>query len=130
VLASLFLSRAATRLGRQAPTLAPGASEALTRYDWPGNVRELENLMERLVVLSPRERLEADDLPKAIRAGRPVPFRGAPPDPRSDQSLSDVERARIVDVLDSCGGNKKLAASRLGIHRSTLYAKLDRYGMR
>jgi two-component system response regulator HydG len=127
VLASLFLSRAAERLGRLAPSLAPGAVDALARYDWPGNVRELENLMERLVVLSPRERIEADDLPKTIRAGKPVPFHGAPPDPRSDQRLSDLERARILDVLDSCGGNKKLAASRLGIHRSTLYAKLSRY---
>jgi DNA-binding NtrC family response regulator len=130
VLASRFLSRAAARLGRQTPALAPDAVDALTRYDWPGNVRELENLMERLVVLSPRERIEADDLPKAIGAGKPVPFHGAAPDPRSDQRLSDLERARILDVLDSCGGNKKLAASRLGIHRSTLYAKLDRYGMR
>jgi two-component system response regulator HydG len=128
VLASLFLSRAAARLGRQTPTLAPGASEALTRYDWPGNVRELENLMERLVVLSPRERIEADDLPKVLLAEKPVPFHAAPPDPKSDQRLSDLERTRILDVLDSCGGNKKLAASRLGIHRSTLYAKLDRYG--
>jgi len=130
VLASLFLSRAAARQGRQTPTLAPGAADALARYDWPGNVRELENLMERLVVLSPRERIEADDLPKAIRVGRPASVQGAPQQPNSDERLSDLERARILDVLGSCGGNKKLAASRLGIHRSTLYAKLDRYGMR
>jgi transcriptional regulator of acetoin/glycerol metabolism len=86
--------------------------------------------MERPKSIVGDVRIEADDLPKAIRAGKPVPFHGAAPDPRSDQSLSDLERARILDVLDSCGGNKKLAASRLGIHRSTLYAKLDRYGMR
>jgi len=130
VLASRFLSHAAARLGRPSPTLAPGAADALARYDWPGNVRELENLMERLVVLTPRERIEADDLPETIGAGKPVAFHGASPDPRSDQRLSDLERARILDVLGSCGGNKKLAASRLGIHRSTLYAKLERYGLR
>ena len=130
VLATLFLSRAAARLGRRTPTLAPGAVEALARHDWPGNVRELENLMERLVVLSARERIEADDLPKAIRVGRPASFQGALRQPIADERLSDLERARILDVLGSCGGNKKLAASRLGIHRSTLYAKLERYGVR
>jgi len=44
-----------------------------------------------------------------------------------EESLEALERARILDVLQACGGNKKLAAARLGIHRSTLYAKLDRY---
>jgi DNA-binding NtrC family response regulator len=130
LLATFFLSRAAARLGRETPTLAPGAVEALARHDWPGNVRELENLMERLVVLSPRERIEAEDLPKAIRVGKPAAPQGAVRQPIADERLSDLERARILDVLLSCGGNKKLAASRLGIHRSTLYAKLERYGLR
>ena len=127
VLAARFLSRAAGRLGRATPTLSPGAAEALTAYSWPGNVRELENLMERLVVLAPRERIEPDDLPAAIRSGEPPPSHAAPRRPAVDERLSDLERARILDVLDSCRGNKKLAASRLGIHRSTLYAKLARY---
>jgi DNA-binding NtrC family response regulator len=130
VLALRFLARAAARLGRETPTLASDALDALARYAWPGNVRELENLMERLVVLSPRGRLEADDLPALIRVGSPPASSGAPPHPPSGERLSDVERARILDVLSSCDGNKKLAASVLGIHRSTLYAKLARYGMR
>ena len=130
VLASRFLSTAAARLGRQSPVLAPAAADALTRYDWPGNVRELENLMERMVVLSPRERIEAGHLPTAIRVGRPAAPQGAARQQVTDERLSDLERARILDVLGSCGGNKKLAASRLGIHRSTLYAKLERYGVR
>jgi len=130
VLAMRFLSRAAARLQRGTPTLSPGAAEALASYAWPGNVRELENLMERLVVLAPRDRIEADDLPPAIRSGEPIPPRAAPRQLESDERLTDLERARILDVLDTSNGNKKLAASRLGIHRSTLYAKLARYGMR
>src|SRR5262245_42116770 len=121
VLALRFLARAAARLGREAPTLSPGAVDALTRQAWPGNVRELENLMERLVVLVPRDRLEADDLPSSPQA---------PPPSTGGEMLSDLERTRILEVLGSCEGNKKLAASLLGIHRSTLYAKLARYGMR
>jgi DNA-binding NtrC family response regulator len=130
VLAARFLSHAAARLGREAPTLATGAADALTRYTWPGNVRELENLMERLVVLTSCERIEADDLPAAIRAGGSIPSLGASQRSVATERLSDLERARILDVLGSCAGNKKLAASLLGIHRSTLYAKLARYGLR
>jgi DNA-binding NtrC family response regulator len=129
VLAVRFLSRAAARFGRVTPTLSPGGAEALAAYAWPGNVRELENLMERLVVLAPRDRIEADDLPSEIRAGRPSPSHAAPIAPPSDERLADLERARILEVLAHCSGNKKLAASRLGIHRSTLYAKLARYGI-
>jgi len=128
VLAARFLSRAAVQLGRGTPTLSGGAVDALASYAWPGNVRELENLMERLVVLVPRDRIEADDLPAAIRAGGSAPSFATPRPSTSGSSLSDLERARILDVLSSCDGNKKLAATMLGIHRSTLYAKLARYG--
>jgi len=124
VLAARFLARAAARLGRETPHLAPAAAEALTEYAWPGNVRELENLMERLVVLAQRERLDVDDLPPAIRAGGTLAPDAAPSPSAPGTRLADFERARILEVLGECGGNKKLAASRLGIHRSTLYAKL------
>ena len=127
VLALRFLSRAAARVGRETPALSSAAVDVLSSYAWPGNVRELENLMERLVILAPREQIEADDLPSVIHSGgAPRPF-VAQPQPPSDQRLSDLEHARIVEVLNACNGNKKLAAEKLGIHRSTLYAKLARY---
>jgi DNA-binding NtrC family response regulator len=126
VLAARFLARAASRLGREAPELPPDTLDALAGHTWPGNVRELENLMERLVVLNPRDRVAPGDLPASIRASSP----SLPPRASSGGSpglrLADLESARILEVLDACGGNKKLAAAKLGIHRSTLYAKLDR----
>jgi len=122
VLTASFLARAAAKLGRPAPEISAEALASLLAYPWPGNVRELENLMERLVVLVPRERIEASDLPEALHGGT-LPAPGKP----VEESLEALERARILDVLQACGGNKKLAAARLGIHRSTLYAKLDRY---
>ena len=129
VLAARFLARAASRMSRPAPALSPNACEALAEYSWPGNVRELENLMERLVVLEPREEIDARDLPEAIRVKGALPASKASP-PSPGDRLDEMERARILAVLEACGGNKKLAASRLGIHRSTLYAKLERYGKR
>jgi DNA-binding NtrC family response regulator len=120
VLASRFLTRAAGRLGRIVPFLSADALAALAGYAWPGNVRELENLMERLAVLVRGDRIEVHDLPDPLRAAAR---------PAAGGRLADVERTRIEDVLAACRGNKKLAASRLGIHRSTLYAKLLRYGV-
>ena len=122
VLTALFLARAAAKVGRAAPEVSRPALDALLAYSWPGNVRELENLMERLVVLVHRETIEPSDLPAALRAGS-LPRADA----RSEESLEELERSRIREVLQDCGGNKKLAAARLGIHRSTLYAKLERY---
>jgi transcriptional regulator with PAS, ATPase and Fis domain len=124
VLSQHFLMRSANRLNREVPEFGDDAMDALTRYSWPGNVRELENVMERLVVLVRAGRVELRDLPSAIREGMSdVRLRSAP------GTLQELERVRIVDALEQANGNKKLAARKLGIHRSTLYAKLRRYGL-
>ncbi|MDQ3907753.1 MAG: sigma-54 dependent transcriptional regulator, partial [Acidobacteriota bacterium] len=66
VLAAHFAARAAEKHNRPAPNLEPALIEALTEYDFPGNVRELENLIERLVVLSPSPRLGTEHLPEKM----------------------------------------------------------------
>ncbi|HXV75693.1 MAG TPA: sigma-54 dependent transcriptional regulator [Candidatus Polarisedimenticolaceae bacterium] len=124
VLAQHFTVRSAGALGRETPEFSEQAMEALTHYGWPGNVRELENVVERVVVLARTGRVELRDLPEGVRAA--AAGNGARV---GSGTLQDVERARILDVLDQTGGNKRLAARRLGIHRSTLYAKLRRYGL-
>jgi two-component system response regulator AtoC len=99
------------------------ATEALLRYTWPGNVRELRNVIERAMVLAVGEEITIAHLPvdlrEAVRAGRGVHV----------ESLEQVERAHIERVLRLTPGNVKLAAERLGISRSTLYAKMERYGL-
>ena len=124
VLAQYFLDQCASRLGRQFDGFSVEAVEAMARYPWPGNIRELENMIERVAVLSRGGLVEMRDLPATVRETlREVSLHAAP------GTLQDLERRRIVDVLDEVGGNKKLAAKRLGIHRSTLYAKLRRFGI-
>src|SRR6185436_5224973 len=98
----------------------PGVLEALEDHDWPGNVRELENLLERLLVLSPTGRIELKDLPPALRPERPTGVAGG---------LLAMERRALEEALAEAKGNKKLAARRLGLHRSTFYAKLRRHGL-
>ena len=108
-------------------TLSDAAMEALVEYDWPGNVRELENALERARVVSTAPEIRRDALPKRVLES-PAPRLGAadlPPNP----TLDVVERAYILWVLDSEGGNKTRAAEVLGIDPSTLYRKLNRYGI-
>jgi two-component system response regulator HydG len=124
VMAQHFLSRCAAKLNREIEGFSQEAMEALVRYPWPGNVRELENVIERIVVLSRTKIVMPQELPPAIRESmNALLLRGMP------GSLQEMERLRIIDALDEAGGNKKLAARTLGIHRSTLYAKLRKFGL-
>lgn len=126
LLAEHFLARFAARRGKEAPHLSADALSALQAYDWPGNVRELENALERAAVLSSDGEIPVEHLPDRITAEkrRPLVSDTLPPNP----SLEIIERAYILWVLQSEGGNKTRAAEVLGIDPSTLYRKLVRYG--
>ena len=96
-------------------------------YSWPGNVRELENALERAVVVSDGHVIGPDALPDRVREAPPPRLAGseAPANP----TMEVIERAYILWVLESEGGNKTRAAEVLGIDPSTLYRKLNRYGI-
>jgi DNA-binding NtrC family response regulator len=127
VLAEYFLRRFAEQRGRPVPLLEPEALAALQAYDWPGNVRELENALERAAVLTTTGTIGVAALPPRIteRQAQPLVAASLPPNP----TLEIVERAYIHWVLQSEGGNKTRAAEVLGIDPSTLYRKLQRYGV-
>jgi DNA-binding NtrC family response regulator len=118
-LARLFLTAAARRFGKKAPTLTPDAANALLRHSWPGNVRELENALERATALARSDRIGVDDLPPEV---------GVPPVPDVStgaiRTLEDVERDYIAAALRATGGNRAKAAEQLGIGVATLYRKL------
>ena len=94
-------------------------------YDWPGNVRELENALEHAWVLTRGDTIEPAALPERITRRRKEPLVSGAllPEPTLDM----IERAYIMWVLQSEGGNKTRAAEVLGIDPSTLYRKLSRY---
>lgn len=126
ILADHFLRRQANGEG-EPHALDDAAMDALSEYDWPGNVRELENALERAVVVSKKSVIGVDALPKRV-CEAPAPRLAAmelPPNP----TMEVVERAYILWVLESEGGNKTRAAEVLGIDPSTLYRKLNRYGI-
>ena len=127
LLADHFLARANAESGGEERSLTPETLQVLAEYDWPGNVRELENALERAVVVSSSSRIGPDALPDRVREAPPPRLGSAelPPNP----TMEVVERAYILWVLEAEGGNKTRAAEVLGIDPSTLYRKLNRYGI-
>ncbi len=127
-LARHFLSRACQRLGRPPLRLTPEALQTLAEYSWPGNVRELRSVMERAVILSDRAELRPDDLQIGSVAPQAATEDRVPP-PYEAVSLDDLERRHILQTLRATNWVKREAARVLGINRSTLDRKLERYGL-
>src|SRR4029077_18209907 len=106
--------------GQPPADLTRDAREALLRYDWPGNVRELRNALERAAIRCDGSVIDAEHL--ALQpAAKP---RG---DAASD--LRSLERDTIMRVLQECEWNKVQAARRLGVTRTQLYSRLQKYGI-
>jgi two-component system response regulator HydG len=107
----------------------PPAMNKMLKYVWPGNVRELINAVERGVVLSRKEYLDAEELllfrEKITPEYLSMPEEGLP----SGSPLEEVERDTILKILKLAGGNKSAAARRLDITRKTLHKKLKKYGL-
>ncbi len=112
-----FLARFNRQYGRNV-RLTPGGLRALEEHDWPGNVRQLQHMLERLVILSPVEAIEAESVNGALVS--------LDPSEKPVQSLADAEEEQIRKVLAATDGNKTRAAKILNIERKTLYRKLER----
>jgi DNA-binding NtrC family response regulator len=125
ILAMHFLRKYAARETSAMSGVSDEAMNLLLSYSWPGNVRELENAIERAVVLGEGERIRPQDLPPQVhkRADDQHPLVPA------HLTLEEMEKLAIVQSLRLTGGNKSEAAERLGIHRTSLYDKMRRYGI-
>lgn len=120
-LARIFLATFAAKHGRKAQALTPPALALLKEYDFPGNVRELANTIERAVIVSRAELIDAVDLPEALRLSVAAQARG-----NRRRTLAEVEDQYITETLTATGGNKAEAARILGISRKNLYERLAR----
>jgi two-component system response regulator AtoC len=98
------------------------ARAMLAQYEFPGNIRELENIVARAVALADGTEIQLEDLPPFLTGLRSAPDSGL-------QSLEEMERAYIAKVLRSVGGRRDKAASILGITRSTLWRKINKFGL-
>lgn len=126
LLAQHFLGLFAERNSKNIKGFTPQAMEKLLRYAWPGNVRELMNAVERAVVLSRTEYLDADEL-SLLMADDAVDEKITQRSLPENIPLEEMERRTILEALNATGGNKSEAARRLGITRKTLRSKLEKY---
>ncbi|MEI6808288.1 MAG: sigma-54 dependent transcriptional regulator [bacterium] len=126
ILARSYLDYYCKQVGRAAMVFAPEAMKALTQYTWPGNVRELRNLVERCVILASGDKIGVDDLSLSQPSDADEPDAG---ETTRITSLAESEKRLISAVLNSVHGNKNKAADILKIHRTTLYKKMEEYGL-
>lgn len=124
LLAHHFLERYGVKYGRGLTELDASAVEAIQAHRWPGNVRELEHVLERGVLMAQGERINAADLGLAPSAAMRV---GATP--QATFNLEDNERELIRRALEACQSNVIEAARVLGLSRSGLYRRLQKFGM-
>ncbi|MBI4364778.1 MAG: sigma 54-interacting transcriptional regulator, partial [Candidatus Latescibacteria bacterium] len=128
-----FLDHYNEKFRKRFTSVAPEVEEVFRSYRWPGNVRELRNLIERVVLLENDETLREDHIPAEMVAeveSVPRVLRealAARGEGESDlPTLSEVEQAHILKVLDSTEGNRSRAARILGISRQSLIERLKR----
>ena len=121
LLATHFLEQYAERYRKSLSGFEQSALQALLDYSWPGNIRELDHSIERAVLLSQGGLVRASDL--GLRPPSPAAQR------LEDMSLEDVESFLIRKAIARYGGNISQAAEALGLSRSALYRRLQKYGI-
>jgi transcriptional regulator with GAF, ATPase, and Fis domain len=119
VLARHFVRKFAQQMGRQIDKIPSETMKALVAWPWPGNVREFENFIERSVILTSGPSLRAP-LAEIRLEARPA---------ENELTLEQVEHDYILRVLKECDGVITKAATRLGLHRTTLNAMMRKLGI-
>ncbi len=117
-IAELALERACARAKRPRKSFSGAAVRRIMEHSWPGNVRELENAIERAVALSQTDVIMPEDLPPSLAAPATQDFLRHALD--RGWTLDELSRAYLARTLERTGGNKKQAASILGIDRRTI----------
>ncbi|RKZ33797.1 hypothetical protein DRQ33_03535 [bacterium] len=140
-IAEHFLEKLARRTGKEVPNISPESAEILNNSDWEGNVRELENVLERAMLVLERDTILPEHLPDYIKKSAQEREKEKQTEQPSGMmqkaasqlgilSLEEIEKAYIFWALVQADGNKSEAARKLGIDLSTLYRKIEKYGLK
>jgi len=139
LLARHFIAELSAEYGKRPKELTREALDLLVAQPWPGNVRELRNIIERLVIMTPGDRIEARHLPASLvgaapGAGEPPSAAGALTGLSSDfpslaAAREDFEKRYIWKKYQECGGNMSRTSEALQVERSNLYRKMKGYGL-
>jgi transcriptional regulator with PAS, ATPase and Fis domain len=127
LLVSFFLKKMAEKMRQPLKTIGIEEIKMLQEYSWPGNIRELENLIERLVVISPTDKIEFDLVARHL-TGKSSLENGVDNLPL-EEALYNFEKNLVQQAMKKAYGVKNRAAKLLGIKTSALYYKLEKFGM-
>lgn len=125
-----FVNLNSKELSKDLKGISREVQKLFHKYPWPGNVRELENVLERASILTKKDYIDIPDLPKYLRefydSLDQIPFI----EKEKLSTLEDLEKDYIIHVMKLTENNLRKAAQILDISRTTLYAKLKKYGIR
>jgi len=122
-----FLKKVAQKFQQPIKTINRQAVELLYNYSWPGNIRELENLIERLFVICTGEEIDSEIIAAHLNPAQNVSKEGI--HKALDDALFNYEKNLIMQAMKKAGGIKNKAAKILGIKTSSLYYKLEKFGL-
>ena len=128
LLIHFFVQQSAERYGKVIDAITPDAQQVLMSHPWPGNVRQLKNVIENMVVLTTKQKLDVDSLPSDLRAAVPTDHVGGMNN-LVGISIEQAEKELIRNTLKLVNGNREQAAKILGIGERTLYRKIKEYDL-
>jgi two-component system, NtrC family, response regulator AtoC len=127
LLVEYFIDRFNPEVGKHILGASTAAYASLQRYPWPGNVRELRNVVERAMLLTNRDRLEAADFEALVPDGEDS--RDTFELPAGGVDLDQLERSLVGQALHRCAGNQTRAAALLGLNRDQIRYRVEKFGL-
>ncbi len=126
MLIKYFVAKFSQKMNKPAPEIQKSFMDALKQYHFPGNIRELRNLIERALILNNDNILTIQNLPQEILTVNNFDYVNQA---SAEISLANIEKLHIQKILELANGNKTKAARDLGIGLTTLYRKIQEYGL-
>ena len=131
MLAEHFVKKHSKHVSKKIEGLSKEALAVLMDYQWPGNVRELENVIERSIILAKGTTITPEDFPESLT--NPKPKADADGNGNGHRKLKDAlqspEKDLILKALESVKWKRTEAAKALGVNRTTLYKKMQKFGL-
>ncbi|MCA0385124.1 MAG: sigma 54-interacting transcriptional regulator [Firmicutes bacterium] len=129
ILTLKLMEKLSNALGKYVSAITVDALDSLKSYNWPGNIRELENIVERAINMTEGETIELQHLPTFIIAEQHYEQREVTTLTSLKHAVEEVEKATIIKCLKAVHYNKLKAAKILGISRTSLYEKIEKFGI-
>ncbi len=115
-----FMKMYSKKYNKPLPAVSKTSMKKLSSYHWPGNVRELQHLVERAMIMTDERVINLDDFIADVNKRQPA---------REILNLEEIEKKTISNALKKHGGNVSKAAKELGLGRTTIYRKMEKYGI-